>query len=94
MPMSATAMPPLNSLGSSGSAASGWLSMAVTNSAAGVVAGGGIMLKGRVRSVVQSPEAMIFNPTVFDEIARGGPIETVIHLAAHYDFTGEEHPEI
>lgn len=25
--------------------------------------------------------------------AAGGPIDTVLHLAAHYDFTGEEHPE-
>jgi nucleoside-diphosphate-sugar epimerase len=30
---------------------------------------------------------------VFDEIIRGGGAERVIHLAAHYDFSGEEHPE-
>jgi nucleoside-diphosphate-sugar epimerase len=30
---------------------------------------------------------------VFDEIAADGPIDTVIHLAAHYDFTGEDHPD-
>jgi len=31
--------------------------------------------------------------TVFDEILAGGPVDIVIHLAAHYDFTGENHPE-
>jgi nucleoside-diphosphate-sugar epimerase len=31
--------------------------------------------------------------TVFDQIAADGGADTVIHLAAHYDFTGEEHPE-
>ncbi|MEN8008017.1 MAG: NAD(P)-dependent oxidoreductase [Candidatus Krumholzibacteriota bacterium] len=30
---------------------------------------------------------------VFAEIQAGGPVEFVIHLAAHYDFTGEDHPE-
>ncbi len=30
---------------------------------------------------------------VFDEIKTGGPVDFVIHLAAHYDFTGEDHPE-
>lgn len=30
---------------------------------------------------------------VFDEIRRGGGAELMLHLAAHYDFTGEEHPE-
>lgn len=30
---------------------------------------------------------------VFNQIAAGGGAEIVIHLAAHYDFTGEEHPE-
>jgi nucleoside-diphosphate-sugar epimerase len=31
--------------------------------------------------------------TVFTEIQAEGPVEAVVHLAAHYDFTGEEHPE-
>lgn len=31
--------------------------------------------------------------SVFDTILAGGGVEVVIHLAAHYDFTGEEHPE-
>ncbi len=31
--------------------------------------------------------------TVFDEIRADGPVDIVIHLAAHYDFTGEDHPE-
>ena len=31
--------------------------------------------------------------TVFDEIKAGGGADLVIHLAAHYDFTGEDHPE-
>ena len=30
---------------------------------------------------------------VFDKIAAEGGVEVVIHLAAHYDFTGDEHPE-
>ncbi|MBN1552338.1 NAD(P)-dependent oxidoreductase [bacterium] len=30
---------------------------------------------------------------VFRAIRRDGGAETVIHLAAHYDFTGEDHPE-
>ena len=30
---------------------------------------------------------------VFDEIVAGGPVDFVIHLAAHYDFSGEDHPE-
>ncbi|MDX1632009.1 MAG: NAD-dependent epimerase/dehydratase family protein [Thermoanaerobaculia bacterium] len=30
---------------------------------------------------------------VFRRIAAGGGAEILIHLAAHYDFTGEEHPE-
>jgi nucleoside-diphosphate-sugar epimerase len=30
---------------------------------------------------------------VFSQIAAEGGAEIVIHLAAHYDFTGEEHPE-
>ena len=30
---------------------------------------------------------------VFQAIRESGPIGTVIHLAAHYDFTGDEHPE-
>ncbi len=30
---------------------------------------------------------------VFSEIAASGGADTCIHLAAHYDFTGEEHPE-
>ena len=30
---------------------------------------------------------------VFNQIAAAGGAEIVIHLAAHYDFTGEEHPE-
>ena len=30
---------------------------------------------------------------VFQRIRSGGPVETVVHLAAHYDFTGDEHPE-
>ncbi|MCB1182281.1 NAD(P)-dependent oxidoreductase [bacterium] len=30
---------------------------------------------------------------VFAEIRQGDPIDIVIHLAAHYDFTGEDHPE-
>jgi nucleoside-diphosphate-sugar epimerase len=30
---------------------------------------------------------------VFDEVKAGGPVDFVIHLAAHYDFTGEDHPE-
>lgn len=30
---------------------------------------------------------------VFDQIIDGGPVEVVVHLAAHYDFSGEEHPE-
>lgn len=31
--------------------------------------------------------------TVFKEIQAQGPVDIVIHLAAHYDFTGDEHPE-
>ena len=31
--------------------------------------------------------------TVFDEIKAGGGADVVIHLAAHYDFSGEDHPE-
>jgi len=31
--------------------------------------------------------------TVFKEIQAEGPVDLVIHLAAHYDFSGEEHPE-
>jgi nucleoside-diphosphate-sugar epimerase len=31
--------------------------------------------------------------TVFDEIKAGGGADIVIHLAAHYDFSGEDHPE-
>jgi nucleoside-diphosphate-sugar epimerase len=31
--------------------------------------------------------------TVFTEIQADGPVDVVIHLAAHYDFTGEDHPE-
>jgi nucleoside-diphosphate-sugar epimerase len=31
--------------------------------------------------------------TVFRHVASDGPVEAVIHLAAHYDFSGEEHPE-
>ncbi len=30
---------------------------------------------------------------VFRLVAEGGGIDIVIHLAAHYDFTGDEHPE-
>jgi len=30
---------------------------------------------------------------VFDEVEAGGGVDHVIHLAAHYDFTGEDHPE-
>jgi nucleoside-diphosphate-sugar epimerase len=30
---------------------------------------------------------------VFEEIRADGPVDMVIHLAAHYDFTGEDHPE-
>jgi nucleoside-diphosphate-sugar epimerase len=30
---------------------------------------------------------------VFDAIARTGPVEIVVHLAGHYDFTGEANPE-
>jgi len=30
---------------------------------------------------------------VFQRIAAGGGAQALIHLAAHYDFTGEEHPE-
>ncbi len=30
---------------------------------------------------------------VFREIAGGGGAEILLHLAAHYDFTGEDHPE-
>ncbi len=30
---------------------------------------------------------------VFGEIRAGGPVEVVIHLAAHYDFTGQDDPE-
>ena len=30
---------------------------------------------------------------VFNQIAAEGGAEIVIHLAAYYDFTGEEHPE-
>jgi nucleoside-diphosphate-sugar epimerase len=30
---------------------------------------------------------------VFEEIRRSGGAEILLHLAAHYDFTGEEHPE-
>jgi len=30
---------------------------------------------------------------IFDEIREGGPVDIVLHLAAHYDFTGENHPE-
>ncbi|MEW6757105.1 MAG: NAD(P)-dependent oxidoreductase [Acidobacteriota bacterium] len=31
--------------------------------------------------------------SVFDAILSGGGVDLVIHLAAHYDFTGEDHPE-
>ncbi len=31
--------------------------------------------------------------SVFDEIRAEGPVDIVFHLAAHYDFTGEDHPE-
>jgi len=31
--------------------------------------------------------------SVFQRIAAGGGADGLIHLAAHYDFTGEEHPE-
>lgn len=31
--------------------------------------------------------------TVFDQIASDGGADTVVHLAAHYDFTGQDHPE-
>ncbi len=30
---------------------------------------------------------------VWDEVIDEGPVEAVFHLAAHYDFTGENHPE-
>jgi nucleoside-diphosphate-sugar epimerase len=30
---------------------------------------------------------------IFEKIKAGGPVDFVIHLAAHYDFTGEEHSE-
>ncbi len=30
---------------------------------------------------------------VFEEIRRSGGADLLLHLAAHYDFTGEEHPE-
>lgn len=30
---------------------------------------------------------------VFERIAADGPVDAVIHLAAYYDFTGEDHPE-
>ena len=30
---------------------------------------------------------------VFDEIHDIGPADYIVHLAAHYDFTGEDHPE-
>jgi nucleoside-diphosphate-sugar epimerase len=30
---------------------------------------------------------------VFRTVAEGGNVDLVIHFAAHYDFTGEEHPE-
>jgi nucleoside-diphosphate-sugar epimerase len=30
---------------------------------------------------------------IFRQVAEGGGVDLVIHLAAHYDFTGEEHPE-
>ncbi|MNS96927.1 hypothetical protein D3C72_1312450 [compost metagenome] len=41
-----------------GSAASGWLSMAVTKMARGVVPGTGVLLKGRVRNAVHKPLAI------------------------------------
>ncbi len=31
--------------------------------------------------------------SVFDAILQGGGVDVVVHLAAHYDFTGEDHPE-
>lgn len=31
--------------------------------------------------------------SVFDAILGAGGVDVVIHLAAHYDFTGEDHPE-
>jgi nucleoside-diphosphate-sugar epimerase len=31
--------------------------------------------------------------TAFQSILSNGPIDYVVHLAAHYDFTGEKHPE-
>lgn len=31
--------------------------------------------------------------TIFAKIGAGGPVDVVIHLAAHYDFTGEDDPE-
>jgi len=31
--------------------------------------------------------------TVFDQIRLAGGAQTLVHLAAHYDFTGDEHPE-
>ena len=30
---------------------------------------------------------------LFHRIRSDGPVDTVVHLAAHYDFTGDEHPE-
>ena len=30
---------------------------------------------------------------VFERIAADGPVEAVLHLAAYYDFTGDDHPE-
>ena len=29
----------------------------------------------------------------WDEVRQEGPVDAVFHLAAHYDFTGEDHPE-
>jgi len=31
--------------------------------------------------------------TTFSEIRAAGKVDVVVHLAAHYDFTGEDHPE-
>ena len=46
-----------------GLAASGWVSMAVTKMCAGVASTAGILLNGRVRSAVQSPERCRFSRT-------------------------------
>ena len=39
------------------------------------------------------PGQQLLHYRLIRKIGEGGPVEAVIHLAAYYDFTGDDHPE-